>query len=235
MKKIICSQCGAKINLDKMICEYCGSVFEKPETAATSKTDKISKKTPPKISDESLIEILNSTCKENKFIKNLFPILFMIFWTSVCGFIFAFTNNIGNNAGFNDEFFETGNSLNSIFNFFNLIPLCFLIFGIVMTVSIIRKSIPININEAVSLIKKKEYEKAFGWLRKKNEDTEKNNYLFGMIILCYYKLYDEDMLKLLFAKLSVKDLAWAALKNNVINMIANDLGLNTIQVNMSKN
>ena len=90
MKQIKCPNCGSKVDPSTMICDYCGSYFEKKITTNSTKQVepraeiKTSNNKSAKISDD----VLNSMLIDNSSSAGIGVIIvFMILWCSLAVFM----------------------------------------------------------------------------------------------------------------------------------------------------
>ncbi len=208
MKKLVCTSCGAPINAQTLVCDYCGSVFlsSKVEAEKSDKNEQKAKENKievPAIYDSELNNLiktfLNRNTKSHKQVSANLAI-----WVIVLIFI-------------------TTVLLNSPVGELGLIPVVFIVIGISTIFNNIKTLPGIKYFNAIRALNKCDYEEAyeeFGEIK-----SRKNRYeaKYCQILIGYYRLNKFDEVRDLIINMDANDLSKIMHCDFSIMEIANQL------------
>lgn len=234
MKQLKCTQCGATINSDTLTCEYCGSVFFSSELAEEAAKKRKAKELEAD-KDQSKNEFIDSYKSDNIRVRNLtdeelynviktlttnhpaqfiFPIVFMLVWTSIAFSIFMST-------------FDLHLLINGRLSILFMVPLIFVVIGATTIVRLVAQALSKNIHFELNLIKQGEYNGAMLSLEKK--ETRKHNvkYVAALIMLDYFRLNNFDGARQHIIKLPQAELSELIKRSSIVLEVARELGVRT--------
>lgn len=217
MQKLVCTQCGAPINPETFVCDYCGSIFlsSQNEAIKPSKKEKAKQNNVfvPAIGDEELNNLIKDHLKANSR-SSAFLVIFNIFWMIIAANIIV--------AIFSSTIFG---SIMSLF------PFVF----IAVAVGSILKNIFISTNvkykRELEAILSGDYNLAYECFKTRESKKHDISNVYSMILIGFYRLEKFDEVRAIIIGMEPKELSDILHENIDILNIAEALNIKTPKCN----
>lgn len=214
MQKLVCTQCGAPINPETMVCNYCGSVFlnsqnEITKTESKKKKNQQSNVFVPAIGDQEINNLIKDHLKANSK-SSAFLVVFNIFWMVIAANIIV-------------QIFSS-----TIFgSIMSLFPFVFIAVAVGSILKNIFISTSVKYKTELEAIESGDYNLAFEKFKAREQKKHDLSNLYCMMLIGFYRLEKFDEVRAIIIGMEPKELSNLLHENIDILNIAEALNIRT--------
>ena len=188
MEKLVCTQCGAPINPETLVCDFCGSIFlsSKIET----KKHEAKKINVPLVIDSDLKNSIKTYINvDNRFSPTF--IIFNVMFIIVAVFILT-------------SVFKLLSFISSAVSMFLIV---FIVYATFSSVKNILTSTKLKYKQALDALENNNYEQAYNEFKKLEDKKHDVKNLYAMLLIGFYRLEKFDESRELIIAMDAKELS----------------------------